>query len=45
MTGPNSNSQRQALTYESRATMHRNLAVASISVGTVGYLIMLFGYH
>jgi hypothetical protein len=45
MTGPNSGSQRQALTYESRATMHRNLAIASISVGTAGYLIMLFGNH
>ncbi len=45
MTGPNSNSQRQALTYESRAALHRNLAIASISVGTAGYLIMLFGYH
>jgi len=45
MTGPNSNSQRQALTYESRAATHRNLAVASISVGTAGYLLMLFGNH
>lgn len=45
MTGPNSNSQRQALTYESRATRHRNLAIGSISVGTAGYLIMLFGNH
>jgi hypothetical protein len=25
--------------------MHRNLAIASISVGTAGYLIMLFGNH
>lgn len=45
MTGPNSNSRRQALTYASRAAMHRNLAIASISVGTAGYLIMLFGNH
>jgi hypothetical protein len=45
MTGPNSDSQRQALTYESRAAMHRNLAIASIGVGTAGYLIMLFGNH
>ena len=45
MTGPNSDSQRQALDYESRAAMHRNLAIASISVGTAGYLIMLFGNH
>jgi len=45
MTGPNSDSQRQALTYPSRAALHRNLAVASISVGTAGYLLMLFGNH
>lgn len=45
MTGPNSNSPRQALTYESRAMTHRNLAIASIGVGGVGYLIMLFGSH
>ncbi len=44
-TGPNSNSQREALTYESDKVLHRNLAIASISVGTVGYLIMLFGNH
>jgi hypothetical protein len=43
--GPNSNSQRQALTFESRKATHRNLAIASISVGTAGYLIMLFGHH
>jgi hypothetical protein len=42
MTGPNSGSQRQALTYESRATMHRNLAITSIGIGTAGYLLMLF---
>lgn len=43
--GPNSNSQRQALTFESRKVTHRNLAYASISLGTAGYLIMLFGHH
>ncbi len=44
-TGPNSNSRREALTYESDKVLHRNLAIASISIGTVGYLIMLFGNH
>lgn len=43
--GPNSDSRHQALTFESRKATHRNLAVASISVGTAGYLIMLFGHH
>ena len=43
--GPNSNSRHQALTFESRKSTHRNLAVASISVGTAGYLLMLFGHH
>jgi hypothetical protein len=32
-----------ALTFEADRTTHRNLAIASVSVGTVGYLIMLFG--
>ncbi|HEV3214772.1 MAG TPA: hypothetical protein VGZ27_03570 [Vicinamibacterales bacterium] len=43
--GPNSRSQRQALTFESRKATHRNVAIASISVGTAGYLLMLFGNH
>jgi hypothetical protein len=34
-----------ALTFEADKTTHRNLAIASVSVGTVGYLIMLFGNH
>ena len=42
-TGPNSHSARQAQTYESDKVTHRNIAVASISVGTVGYLLMIFG--
>jgi hypothetical protein len=42
-TGPNSHSQRHAQTYEADKVTHRNIAVASISVGTVGYLLMLFG--
>jgi hypothetical protein len=44
-TGPNSHSQRQALTFEDRKATHRNYAVFSITTGTVGYLIMLFGAH
>jgi len=32
-----------ALTFEADRTTHRNLAIASVSVGTVGYLIMLLG--
>jgi hypothetical protein len=44
-SAPNSNSQRQASTFESRKATHRDLAIASIGVGTVGYLIMLFGHH
>jgi hypothetical protein len=32
-----------ALTFEANKTTHRNLAIASVSVGTVGYLMMLFG--
>jgi hypothetical protein len=43
MNGPSSHSERHALTYESDKVTHRNLAVASISVGTAGYLLMLFG--
>ncbi len=32
-----------ALTFEANRTTHRNLAIASVSVGTAGYLMMLFG--
>jgi hypothetical protein len=31
--------------YDSDRVTHRNLAIASIGVGTVGYLIMVFGHH
>ncbi len=34
-----------ALTFEANRTTHRNLAIASVSVGTAGYLMMLFGNH
>jgi hypothetical protein len=42
-SGPNSGSPRQALTFETSKVTHRNMAVASISIATTGYLIMLFG--
>jgi hypothetical protein len=44
-TGPNSHSARQALTFETNKVTHRNIAIASISVATASYLIMLFGGH
>jgi hypothetical protein len=44
-SGPNSRSPRQALTFATDEVTHRNLAIASISVATTGYLVMLFGYH
>jgi hypothetical protein len=43
MSGPNSRNPRHALTYEADKVTHRNLGVASISIGTAGYLLMLFG--
>jgi hypothetical protein len=44
-SGPNSGSQRQALTFETKKVTHRNMAIVSIGVGTAGYLLMLFGNH
>ncbi|PWT79894.1 MAG: hypothetical protein C5B57_13110 [Blastocatellia bacterium] len=44
-SGPNSNSRRGALTFETDKVTHRNIAIASISVGTAGYLLMLLGNH
>jgi hypothetical protein len=41
-SGPNSEHQRGALTFETAKARHRNMAIASIGVGTVGYLVMLF---
>jgi hypothetical protein len=38
-----STGQNGALTFEADKNTHRNLAIASVSVGTVGYLMMLFG--
>ncbi|MGH9143478.1 MAG: hypothetical protein ACRD2I_20260 [Vicinamibacterales bacterium] len=43
-SAPNSG-PRGALTFQTNAATHRNLAVASIGVGTAGYLLMLFGNH
>jgi hypothetical protein len=38
-----STGRNSALTFEGNKTTHRNLAIASVSVGTAGYLMMLFG--
>ena len=43
-SAPNSG-PRGALTFQTSATTHRNIAWASVGVGTVGYLLMLFGNH
>jgi hypothetical protein len=32
-------------TFNSDKVTHRNIAIASISAGTAGYLLMLFGHH
>lgn len=42
-SGPNSRSARQALTFETNKVTHRNIAIASMSVATFSYLIMLIG--
>jgi hypothetical protein len=42
-TGPNSSSPRRALTFETDKVTHRNIAIASMSVATGSYLLMLFG--
>jgi hypothetical protein len=38
-----STGQNGALTFQASRATHRNLAIASVSVGTAGYLMMLFG--
>lgn len=43
--GPKSGGRRGALTFETDKVTHRNIAVASISVATASYLLMLFGNH
>jgi hypothetical protein len=42
-SGPNGGGRNGALTFETDKVTHRNMAVASISVATAGYVIMLFG--
>jgi hypothetical protein len=42
-SGPNSGGRRGALTFETDKVTHRNIAIASISVASAGYLLMLFG--
>lgn len=42
-SAPGDDSRRQALTFQASKATHRNIAIASISVGTAGYLVMLFG--
>jgi hypothetical protein len=42
-TGPNSGGRRGALTFETDKATHRNIAVASISIATASYLLMVFG--
>ena len=44
-SAPGGRSQRQALTFQTSEATHRNMAIASIGVGTAGYLVMLFGNH
>ena len=44
-TGPHSGRLRTALTFEHDKVVHRNIALASIGVGTAGYLIMLVANH
>ena len=44
-TGPKSDGRRGALTFQTDKVKHRNIAVASISVATASYLLMLFGNH
>jgi len=41
---PDSHDRRPG-SFDSGRSTHRNLAIASISVGTAGYLLMLFGNH
>ena len=38
-------SQHNAATFDQDRTRHRNLAIASIGVGTAGYLLAIFGRH
>lgn len=44
-TGPHSGRLRTALNFENQKTTHRSVVIASISVGSAGYLLMLLGNH
>jgi len=44
-SGPNSHGRRGSLTFETDKVTHRNMAIASMSVATAGYLLMIFGNH
>jgi hypothetical protein len=44
-SGPGGRSRRDPLAFDASKATHRNMAIVSISVGTAGYLIMLFGRH
>ena len=38
-------SERRGFTFQADRATHRNLAIASVGLGTTGYLVMLFGNH
>jgi hypothetical protein len=38
-------SERRGFTFQTDQATHRNLAIASVGLGTTGYLVMLFGNH
>ena len=38
-------SERRGFTFQTDRATHRNLAIASVGLGTTGYLVMLFGNH
>jgi len=42
MSGPNT---RRPLSFETDKVTHRNIAVASMSVGTASYLLMFIANH
>ena len=44
-SGPSSGGRQGALNFTTNEATHRNIAYASMSVATVGYLLMLFGSH
>jgi hypothetical protein len=42
-TGPGEHDQRVPMTFAANRATHRNIAISSIGVGTIGYLVMLIG--